>query len=175
MTDDTVKIGFLNEAMNWEMKDRMMSVKADKGFESYCCQLQEIINKLDEVQWLANTWKTASVKCPMLASYQNSASWPSTTVTSDMMDWKPSTQKNKNTQQRQAKWIDDKEYQQQKFKEVCLCCGSAAHQICTCLFLPACWSQINTQLHTIKTRIADLSDAVLKEEDEHEASMLGKE
>ena len=38
--------------MNWEMKDRMMSVKADKGFEPYCCQLQEITNKLDEVQWL---------------------------------------------------------------------------------------------------------------------------
>ena len=150
-------------------------MKADKGFEPYCCQLQEITNKLDEVQQLANTWKTASVKCPTSTFYLNSASQSPTATTPDMMDWEPSTQRNKNTQQRQAKWIDDKEYQQQRSKGVCLCCGSAAHQICICPFLPARRSQINTQLHTAEARIADLSDAVLEEEDGHEAPMLGKE
>ena len=74
--DDAVKIGFLNETMNWEMKNRMMSVKTDKGFKSYCCQLQEIVNKLDEIQWLVNTWNTVSVKHSMLASYSNSAANP---------------------------------------------------------------------------------------------------
>lgn len=169
--DDTVKIDFFNEAMNWEMKDRMMSVKTDKGFEPYCHQLQEIINKLDEVQQLANPWNMTSVKHPMLAPHSNPASQSSLTVTTDMMDWESSTQRNRNTQQRWAKWIDDKEYQQQRSKEVCLCCDSAAHQIHTCLFLPACWPQ----LHTAKVKIANLSDAVLEEEDGHETSILGKE
>ena len=91
------------------------------------------------------------------------------------MDWEPSTRRNKNTQQRRAKWIDDKEYQQRRSKGVCLRCGSAAHQIRTCPFLPARRPQINTQLHTAEARIADLSDAVLEEEDGHEAPMLGKE
>ena len=173
--DDAVKIGFLNEAMNWEMKDRMVSVKADKEFEPYCRQLQEVANKLDEVQQLANTRKTASVKRPTPTFYLNSASQSPTATTPDMMDWEPSTRRNKNTQQRRAKWIDDKEYQQRRSKGVCLRCGSAAHQIRTCPFLPARRPQINTQLHTAEARIADLSDAVLEEEDGHEAPMLGKE
>ena len=107
----------------------------------------------------------------MLAPHPNPASQPSFAVTTDMMDWEPSTRRNKNTQQRRAKWIDDKEYQQQRSKEVCLHCDSAAHQIHICLFLSAC----QPQLHTAKAKIANLSDAVLKEEDGHEASMLGKE
>ena len=74
-------------------------------------------------------------------------------------------------QQRQAKWIDDKEYKQWRFKGVCLHCGSAAHQIHICLFLSAC----QPQLHTAKAKIADLSDAVLEEEDGHETPILRKE
>lgn len=48
--DDAVKIGFLNEALRWELKDRMVSVNAERRFEPYCRQLQEISNKLDEVR-----------------------------------------------------------------------------------------------------------------------------
>ena len=63
------------------------------------------------------------------------------------------------------KWIDDKEYQQWRSKEVCLCCGSAAH-----LYLSLFTSmliQTSIQLHITEVKIADLSDAVLKKEDEH--------
>ena len=157
------------------MKNRMMSVKTDKEFEFYCCQLQEITNKLDEIQWLVKKQNTISVKHPMLASYSNSASQSPITVKSDMMNWKSSKQRNKNTQQRQAKWIDDKEYQQQRFKEVCLCCGSAVHQIHICLFLSVHWSQTSTQLYITETKIVDLFDAMLEKENEHEILMLRKE
>ena len=91
------------------------------------------------------------------------------------MKWESSAQRNKNMQQRQAEWINDKKYQQQRSAEVSLYCSSAAYQIHAYLFLLAHWSQTDTQLHVIKVKIADLSDVMLKKEDEHEILMLRKE
>ena len=130
---DRVKRGFLDAALSGKMKDNMIQLQKSENFDTYCQQLQQIADRLQERQSEKATGgnrrgPAPSFQPPPSPSPGNDKADP------DAMDWEPTLSK---LRQRRAKWVDAAEIAKRREEKRCIRCGSPAHFLRQCVFLPA--------------------------------------
>ena len=122
--DDQVKCAYLDNTLNREMKDRLMTVEKKERFEAYCRQLQQIASRLEE-QHTSNSRQGHRQPFPLPQATQ--------APVTDTMDWEPTLSK---LRQRRARWVDAAEIAKRRQEKRCVRCGSPGHFVRDCIFQP---------------------------------------
>ena len=118
---DRVKKGFLDAALSGKMKDNMIQLQKSENFETYCQQLQQIADRLQERQSEKATGGNRRGLLPALQPVPRSPG--DVKGDPDAMDWEPTLAALK---QRHVKWVDEEERAKRRREGRCLKCGSPA-------------------------------------------------
>jgi len=108
--DERLKIGILQDLLNWTMKDCMVAVSEANRYQEYCQQVKGIADKLEALQ--------RNKKFPRYPNDSkapgrpiNGATIPAPQPSTDAMDWEPTQSRIGVGEQQRAKWVSAKELQ----------------------------------------------------------------
>lgn len=168
---DEVKKGYLSNALNIGLKDRLVAVEEADTYEGYCRQVKTIADRMEDLRYVKNTLNNpTSYRDKEVGGSPPQDAPPS----ADTMDWEPTTSK---TGRRRAEWVDDEEMAKRKTEKRCLRCGKPGHFIRQCRFLAPEQGQTrgkkdilkrDTKTLAVKKKGEPLSDSESSDEGEQE-------
>jgi hypothetical protein len=123
--DNNVKRGYLDAAINQDMRKALISIDKKAEFTAYCRQLQEIAIRIEECNRIDNA------RAPRKAKATVPLPHPTTAPAADPMDWVPAGAE-LNPMKPRAKWVSAEDYKKRKKDKRCLRCGATGHQIKDC-------------------------------------------
>ena len=142
--DNEVKRSYLDNALNHEMNDRLVTVEKKENFSEYVVQLQLIADRMEK-----NASRSRSLQhgnANRRANHPNPPSSNTNPVTpappvtvpqGDQMDWTPTISRHRSRQT--AKWVPSEEINARKEQNLCICCGASGHFISKCPYnAPRC-------------------------------------
>ena len=117
--NDEVKRSYLDNALNHEMNDRLVTVEKKENFPEYAIQLQLIADRMERNASRPRGLQRNVVPAP-----------PVTVPQSDQMDWEPTISRHRSRQT--AKWVSNEEINARKRQNLCIRCGASGHFISVC-------------------------------------------
>lgn len=179
--DDRLKIGLLRDALNYGMKDRMVSVVEEGTYVRYCQQVKGIADKLEELQKIKRSVRRVyGGQSPPRTNAPTPA--PNPQPPADTMDWEP-THARMDATKRRAKWASPEDIEHRRKKHLCFRCGGSGHIKPECPYLPARNPNLQPRIRPV-ARVAfvapeledeDPKDEGPKEDDEASSDESGKE
>lgn len=148
--DNAKKIS-LDQTLNEELAQAMITVQTPNGFEAYCNALKEVDDRLRAYKLrFPHRSRTATPTSgrPQNGSTQKpgNSSPPNQTPHTDKMDWQPTNAKASSI--RRAKWVNQQELSRRREARLCMRCGDSRHFVENCPYLPARRPQkVNTVKH----------------------------
>lgn len=157
--EDRQKAAYLDNSLNNDLKDSLITVDKKDSFEEYCAQLQQIADRLeDRKSRRTNPPKSFAPVPPMAAPSSNTGMDP------DRMDWEPSASRNRSTSARRARYVSDEEIQRRREEGRCLRCGGSNHRVAQCPFLPPIRPSRSRRVATSRVDPREVHDADLEGE-----------
>lgn len=149
--DDGQRIAYLRNALNYELRNRLIGNKPPSDWSSYVAFLQTIDSELQALQiGRRHAPPTAAAKKTTLGDI----------TTAEPMDWEPTAPITSNQMVvrngRHAKWVSEATITFRKQRGLCLRCGHQGHMIRDCPFLPAART---TQAKVMESKTIELADA----------------
>jgi hypothetical protein len=164
--EDRIKKGYVKAALNFALRERLVTVSEEPSYEGYCRQVKEIADRMAELQQLQrsgpsrrNPASSASI-LPRHDAADNTNSTSATPIPNlDSMDWEPSSSRAQKPNGKRAKWVSKAELGKRRQNGNCLRCGATGHRVRDCPFLPP-------QPPQPKASNVDITGALLEDDDE---------
>lgn len=165
--EDRIKKGYVKAALNYALRERLVTVSEEPSYEGYCRQVKEIADRMAELQQLqrsgasrrSNPVNPMSI-LPRYGAADNTNSTSATPIPNlDPMDWEPSSSRAQKPNGKRAKWVSKAELVKRRQKGNCLRCGATGHRVRDCPFLPPQPPQ------PIASNV-DITGALLEDDDE---------
>lgn len=131
--NDEVKRSYLDNALNHEMHDRLVTVEKKENFLEYVVQLQLIADRMEKnaSQQHSNLNRRVNRSNPPNFNTNPVILTPPPAVPqSDQMDWEPTISRHRSRQT--AKWVSNEEINARKQQNLCIRCGASGHFISRC-------------------------------------------
>lgn len=129
--DDSIKRGFIDAAINQDLRKGMVGVTKERAFTPYCRQLQEVWDQLEQISKIDKSRSSQKGRTIQPAPTPNTLS-----TAGESMDWTPAGAE-LNTLKQRAKWVSAEEIVKRKGEGRCLRCGASGHMIKNCPYRPA--------------------------------------
>lgn len=154
--EDRIKKGYLRQAVNNALRDKMVSMEEKPTFDEYRNQVKSIADKMAEAKRLSNN----STRYPAVPRTNNIHTTGTTSAipnasNGETMDWEPSASR----LAKRAKWVPKEELDRRMKEKLCLRCGAAGHRIHQCPFRAA------LRPHEVKVSAVGITDAVLEDDE----------
>jgi hypothetical protein len=170
--DDTVKIGFLEAALNAQIHQGLIGTENPSSYDSFCQRIRLIDEQQKRLVRVSRGNRTMG---------RNGRTTPPNDP--NAMEWEPTQariaalqaeisalrtntppSKNENPSRTRAKWVTKGELQKRKDSNQCLRCGSTSHFQRQCSYAPARPPTSSTQVAATKTPQLDSDDEEEKED-----------
>lgn len=148
--DNEVKRSYLDNALNHEMNDRLVTVEKKENFSEYVVQLQLIADRMEKNASRSRTLQhnnaNRRANHPNPSSFNTNPAPPVTTPQGDQMDWTPTISRHRPRQT--AKWVPSEEINARKEQNLCIRCGASGH------FISKCPYNAPQRTHVSRTQVA---------------------
>lgn len=135
--DSEVKRSYLDNALNHELNDRLVTVEKKENFSEYVVQLQLIADRMEknanQPRGLRHNDTNHQVNRPNPLNPNTNpviSMSPVAVPQSDQMDWAPTISRHRSRQT--AKWVSNEEINARKEQKLCIRCGGSGHFISKC-------------------------------------------
>lgn len=135
--DSEVKRSYLDNALNHELNDRLVTVEKKENFSEYVVQLQLIADRMEknanQPRGLRHNDTNHQVNRPNPPNPNTNpviSMSPVAVPQSDQMDWAPTISRHRSRQT--AKWVSNEEINARKEQKLCIRCGGSGHFISKC-------------------------------------------
>lgn len=135
--DSEVKRSYLDNALNHELNDRLVTVEKKENFSEYVVQLQLIADRMEknanQPRGLRHNDTNHRVNRPNPPNPNTNpviSMSPVAVPQSDQMDWAPTISRHRSRQT--AKWVSNEEINARKEQKLCIRCGGSGHFISKC-------------------------------------------
>lgn len=130
--DDEVKWSYLDNMLNWEMHDWLVTVEKKESFLEYIVQLQLITDCMEKNTNWQNNNINCQANCPNLPNFNTNLAilTPPAVPQNNQMDWEPTVSQHQS--QKTAKWVSKEEMNARKQQNLCICCRASGHFIGRC-------------------------------------------
>lgn len=130
--DDEVKRSYLDNALNREMHDRLVTVEKKESFLEYIVQLQLIADRMEKNANRQNNNTNRQANRPNLPNFNANPAilTPPAVPQNDQMDWEPTVSRHQS--RKTAKWVSKEEMNARKQQNLCIRCGASGHFIGRC-------------------------------------------
>jgi hypothetical protein len=140
--EDRIKKGYVKAALNYALRERLVTVSEEPSYEGYCRQVKEIAGRMAELQQLQrsrasrrNPASSANI-LPRDAAGDTNLTSATPMPNLDSMDWEPSSSRAQQPNGKRAKWVSKAELGKRRHNGNCLRCGATGHRVRDCPFLP---------------------------------------
>lgn len=144
--DSEVKRSYLDNALNHEMNDRLVTVEKKENFSEYVVQLQLIADRMEKNASQSRSLQRNDPNRRVNRPTPVISTPPTVVPQGDQMDWTPTISRHRSRQT--AKWVPQEEINARKEQNLCIRCGASGH------FINKCPYNAPHRIHVSRTQVA---------------------